>query len=312
MSRDGSALRTEGAPGHCFGETIAISRQVPIKGLTPPEIAGIQSKVSALSELHHPNILRWVDSFQDSTFLNIVTEFVEGIDCEQRLGGLAAAGLAWPDSDERPLIRGVLKALDFAHAKRYMHRDVKPVNIWWSYADDAPRLANTGLTHALGATSLAGTPAFMAPEIFQLFMRSEAAAAASYTPAADVWSAGVTFHYLLSGKLLCDGGRRAGPKWVAPPLPAHVEPAVARLIARMLRVKPGDRPSIKELLKELDDSEPMQDLTAAAGAGAAAPSATAATDALSPTDAAIALPVEATAPSAADAAAAGASEPSLA
>jgi serine/threonine protein kinase len=89
---------------------------------------------------------------------------------------------------------GILAGLEHLHSKGVIHRDLKPANILLQA--DTPRIADFGiarLTQATnaGSTLSAGTPSYMAPECFYS-IRSEQT---------DIWSVGVIFHKLLSGKL---------------------------------------------------------------------------------------------------------------
>jgi serine/threonine protein kinase len=89
---------------------------------------------------------------------------------------------------------GILAGLEHLHSKGVIHRDLKPANILLQA--ETPRIADFGiarLTQATnaGSTLSAGTPSYMAPECFY-GIRSEQT---------DIWSVGIIFHKLLSGKL---------------------------------------------------------------------------------------------------------------
>lgn len=88
---------------------------------------------------------------------------------------------------------GILSGLAHLHSKRVIHRDLKPANILLQ--SETPRIADFGISRILKTTvasaNTAGTPAYMAPECFE-GRRSERS---------DLWSTGVIFYQLLTGKL---------------------------------------------------------------------------------------------------------------
>ena len=95
-----------------------------------------------------------------------------------------------------PLARQVVLALGAAHDSGLVHRDIKPANVLLTRQGEA-KLADFGLVRRLdelaqGGAPLAGTPTFMAPELFQ------------GTPAStssDIYAVGVLLFHCLSGRL---------------------------------------------------------------------------------------------------------------
>ncbi len=94
------------------------------------------------------------------------------------------------------LTRQVVLALGAAHDSGLIHRDIKPANVLLTPGGDA-KLADFGLVRRLadlvqGGAPLAGTPTFMAPELFQ---RTPASARS------DIYAVGVLLFHTLSGRL---------------------------------------------------------------------------------------------------------------
>jgi eukaryotic-like serine/threonine-protein kinase len=94
------------------------------------------------------------------------------------------------------LARQIASALGAAHAAGLVHRDIKPANVLLT-PEGRAKLADFGLVRRLdelaqGAVSVAGTPSFMAPELF----RGTPASAQS-----DFYALGVLLYHVLTGRL---------------------------------------------------------------------------------------------------------------
>ena len=149
----------------------ALARNVAIKVL-PSYLADdevfrerFRAEAVTIARLRHPNILAVFDFGSQGGVNYIVTEFVDG--------GTLADQLASPLPAEyvARMLAPVASALDYAHARDVIHRDVKPSNILIA-RDGTPVVADFGLARMLMGSlprltqtgSLVGTPEYMAPE----------------------------------------------------------------------------------------------------------------------------------------------------
>jgi eukaryotic-like serine/threonine-protein kinase len=148
----------------------ALSRHVAIKVLTvsPAEDESsrerFRTEAVTVANLRHPNILQVFDIGEDCGVRYLVMEFVEGTTLAARLG------YPWPSAEVVRTLAPIADALDYAHARGILHRDVKPSNVLLA-GDGTPILADFGLartaTALVGLTrtgALVGTPEYMAPE----------------------------------------------------------------------------------------------------------------------------------------------------
>jgi serine/threonine-protein kinase len=147
----------------------------------------------------------------------------------------------------------LLDALDHAHARKFVHRDVKPANLLVSGAVNAEevRLCDFGLARIYQASQLSGltmtgdvggTPVFMAPEQVISFRESP--------PSVDQYGAAATLYYLLTGQFLF-ANARTNYEVVAQLLEGKVVPirerrpdlpvALARIVERALAREPARR-----------------------------------------------------------------------
>ncbi len=158
------------------------------------------------------------------------------------------------------VMRGVLLALDAAHSRSVLHRDVKPGNVLLD-CDGSVKLGDFGLGRQVGEGRLSGsdegcimgTPLYMSPEVLM---------ASSATFASDLWSAGVLIYRLVTGRApfpatnlpsLLHAIRDEEPF----PMDADTPVPIRRLVARCLQKEPEDRPrSAREMLAIVEGIQP--------------------------------------------------------
>jgi serine/threonine-protein kinase len=222
------------------------------------------------ASIAHPNIIPIYDAGDEDGVLYIAMRFVEGPD----LKTLVRGGALPP---ERALHIGsqVAGALDAAHARDMIHRDVKPANVLLeegAEAQDHAYLADFGLTKHVGSRSgitasgqFVGTIDYMAPE--QIEGRPVDARA-------DIYALGCVLFECLAGSPPFRRETEAATLWAhmrdepppvsaaAPGMPAAVDTVLAKALAKT----PGERPeSCAELVRELRGAfgEPVSAASAA-------------------------------------------------
>jgi eukaryotic-like serine/threonine-protein kinase len=173
-------------------------------------------EAAALSRLAHPGIVSVFDSGDDARGPFLAMELVDG----ETASALAAArGGRLSPTDAARLVRDAAEALEHAHARGVVHRDVKPSNVLvgrngralvcdfgLARDDEASAMTRTGFEP--------GTDAYMAPE--QL-----SGDAARVGPRTDVYGLGATLYELLAGRPPYSAASRAAllSASAQPPLP---------------------------------------------------------------------------------------------
>ena len=238
------AVIGEGAFGRVYrGRDRRLERTVAIKLIKPwwsedPEWArSFEREARLLARVSDPGIVQIFDVGQAEEGLYYVSELVEG---ESLAGRLARGPMAV--SEATAIAEQLCRALERAHSRQVVHRDVKPANLLISPDGQikvgdfgVARLAE-GSSDGAGAT-IVGTPRYMAPE---------QARGHRVTPATDVYSAGIVLYEMLAGYPPFNDGPAVELalrhlRDTPPPLPAHVPPALAAVVSRALAKEPGQR-----------------------------------------------------------------------
>ena len=248
----------EGTFGRVYrGRDRRLDRPVAVKVVKPwwaedPEwVAVFERETRMLARLSDPGIVQIHDVGHASEGLYYVSELVEGENLAGRLRRAGPEGV--PVSEARAIAIGLCRALQAAHERNVVHRDVKPGNVLLGAGPQLrvkvgdfgiARLAEgtTPPVGGVGATGshpslVLGTPRYMAPE---------QARGERTSPATDVYSAGIVLYELLAGHTPFPA---ASPYALAlshvsqapPALPDAIPEDLRAVVRRALAKDPGDR-----------------------------------------------------------------------
>lgn len=226
-----------------------LGRDVALKFIVDPGgfravLGGMfESEAKAAAQLNHPNIVTVYDfgTLDDKAF--IAMEYVEGQSVESMIEDRGRLGVL----EAVQTIVQALTALEYAHQRRFVHRDVKPSNMMRT-ADGVIKLMDFGLARSLDgggdqASLIGGTPAYMAPE---------QRVGVGVDHRADLYAVGASLYEMLTGSLLYeDPSKRAYVplRERAPSCPGVLD----EIILRATRVDPAERyQSARELIEPLE------------------------------------------------------------
>lgn len=202
----------------------------------------------AMAAMNHPNIVGVYDFdvYGENTYY-LVMEYIAGGTLKDRLKELAEAGKRMPLDRAMAIGQQVADALDYAHSRNMIHRDVKPANIMINDRGQAV-LTDFGIVKLMGGQSMAytatgaliGTPAYMSPEQ-ALGKKGDARS--------DIYSLGVLLFQMVTGQLPFDADTPLGVvmKHVNDPIPApetiipNLPPAVQEIILKAMAKEPEVR-----------------------------------------------------------------------
>jgi Protein kinase domain len=192
--------------------------------------------------LEHPNVVPIYDAGEVDGRLYLAMRLVDGTD----LKALLAREGALEPAHAAAICGQVAKALDAAHAKGLVHRDVKPSNVLLD-ASEHVYLADFGLTRRLeeqgalaGDGRSIGTPAYLAPEQIE---------GRTVDGRADVYALGCLLFECLTGSVPFPRASRLASAWAhleeEPPPPSEQRPelptALDAVIERALAKEPEER-----------------------------------------------------------------------
>ena len=248
----------EGGMGKVFeAYDKVLKRKVAIKRVRPELVRSSYVREQFLSEarmvalLRHPCIVEIYTVIESESSLYLVFEYVDGQTLETRLdidGRL-------PFSKAKKIFEYVCRGLHYAHSQDIIHCDLKPGNIM-IFEDDKAKVMDFGVAkksvdHETGARTVAGTPAYMAPEQQKGFMRKQS----------DVYSLALCLYEALVGQVpwTVKGFDIANKKIVpASKLAPNVPPAVDELLEAALTEDPKERiQSIDEFWSRLQAIDPL-------------------------------------------------------
>jgi serine/threonine-protein kinase len=230
--------------------------RVAIKVLKPEFLVEQQILSRFLEEartcirLVHPHIVRIFEcgvAEEGSPF--IVMELLDGVP----LGAYTQNGGRVPTAQAVSILQGILAGLAAAHAQGVVHRDLKPDNVFLTRGADGTfvvKVLDFGIAKVMDEAGgmgtrtrtgmLLGTPGYMSPE--------QVKDPREVDPRADLWSAGVMFYEMLTGRVAFPAptayARMAAVMSVDPEPLERIDPAFAPLsgfVARALKKNRDER-----------------------------------------------------------------------
>jgi len=243
-----------------LGTHLTLDRAVAVKVMhnyveSDPDLqARFEREAKTVAGLRHPNIVQIFDFDTAEGHPYIVMEYLMGPSLAIYLRELHNRNQRLQPVQVARLLITIATALDYAHERGVIHRDIKPGNIILhnkasNISTEEPITERTeavltdfGLVRIAQAVtqtasgSVSGTPAYMSPEQAQ---------GLKVDHRSDIYSLGVVLYEMIAGRIPFEGDT----SWTLifkhinepPPAIAGIQPAVQRVIDRALAKKPDDR-----------------------------------------------------------------------
>ncbi len=201
-----------------LGQHATLNRPVAVKILhaylveKADQLVRFRAEAQAVAAMRHPNIVQVYDFDIADGYPYIVMELLQGMCLEDYLHALHSRGRKLSPETTARILLGLAAALDYAHDRQVVHRDVKPGNIILRREsgpidpeiplplDVEPVLTDFGLAHfqdirLTTSGAITGTPAYLSPEQ----VRGD-----PIDRRADVYSLGILLYEMLAGRLPFD------------------------------------------------------------------------------------------------------------
>jgi serine/threonine protein kinase len=196
----------QGGMGQVFkAEHKVMGRECAVKVLpfhrsTPEAIVTFIHEIRTQAKLDHPNLVHAYDAGHDGNVHYLVTEFVPGTDLRRLIRSEGPLTIQQAAS----IVMQAALALEYAHERGLIHRDMKPGNILVT-PEGTAKVSDLGLANFMNeegenprAGKIVGTADYLAPE--QIRNPHD------ITKASDIYSLGCTLYYAVTGKVPFPGG----------------------------------------------------------------------------------------------------------
>lgn len=204
------------------------------------------AEIDTLKTLKHPHVVRLQDHGKDDRMLWLAMDWIDGQPLTKWAGKLRAANMNLPISDIGDVLSQVVQGLIYLHHKQIIHRDLKPSNILMAQ-DGLVKMVDFGIARTSGGSQpavtqltqtgmVAGTESYMSPE------QSEGQ---PLTAASDIYSLGVIWYELVTGRRPV--GAFVAPVILRPDCPM----SWGQMIGACLAVDPRSRPALERVLAVL-------------------------------------------------------------
>jgi serine/threonine protein kinase len=250
-----------------------VVKHLNLAGMTSRQRRDAHNEISILQKLHHPNIVQYVEYYEEHPNLYIVMEYADGGDvysllssaqAARRAGARAYRGLGnnipssaaahnatsglLSEAQVVSLFVQTTMAVRYMHDQRLLHRDIKSSNIFLT-KNHIVKLGDFGISTVLQSTvamasTMCGTPCYFSPELCQ---------GRPYNSKSDMWALGVLLYELCAGHvpfesttmktLMRDIVHKQPPR-----IPALYSDALWELIMQLLQKDPRRRPDAGQVL----------------------------------------------------------------
>jgi serine/threonine protein kinase len=217
-----------------------------------------QHEARAISSFDHVNILKIYDySGEESRQLWIVTELIHGRNLAQILETTPSGWLHPVIASS--IVREICRALSSAHEHGVVHRDVKPENVMITHHGTV-KLMDFGIAKIQRLTNMTQTGIFMGSPSY---MSPEQVRGRDVDNRSDIYSLGVLFYELVTGKLPFTGsstadiamrilnGDFAHPKFVMAGIPDALDACIVECMALLPEIRPQSIEGVGEKIDKL-------------------------------------------------------------
>ncbi|MDE7376584.1 MAG: protein kinase [Muribaculaceae bacterium] len=211
-----------------------------------------QREAQCLFKLHHPNIVRVSDIFEENNTSYYVMDYIGG----KSLKTVIREEGALSEKRATKYLRQIMDALEYVHRQNMLHLDIKPDNIMID-GDDNAILIDFGVSKQYDEQGEHNTSTIMGFSQGFAPIEQVGLSVRQFTPATDIYSLGATFYNALTGKVPPSSVDLISGAVSLDPMPEGISPSTRQAIDAMMQPRLRNRPqSIPEVRQLLDASTP--------------------------------------------------------
>ncbi|RUS85205.1 hypothetical protein EGW08_007031 [Elysia chlorotica] len=229
-----------------FGKAVLVKRKDSSAQCVIKEIN--TTKVAVLAQLKHPNIVTYIESFEERGTLYIVMNYCSGGDLYTKIND--RRGQLFSEDQILNWFVQLCLAIKHIHDRKILHRDIKSQNIFLTSSGKV-QLGDFGIAKVLNSTvqlahTCIGTPYYLSPEIVENM---------PYNNKSDVWSMGCVLYELTTLKHAFEAGNMKNLvlkiiRGNYPPVSPQFSYDLRGLIAQLFKRNPRDRPNVNAILRK--------------------------------------------------------------
>ncbi|KAL5459938.1 hypothetical protein EMCRGX_G033330 [Ephydatia muelleri] len=224
-----------------------VVKEVNISKMSKKERDEAKKEVKVLAQMKHPNIVSYLESFEDGGILYILMDYCDAGDLYSKIN--EQKGKLMMEEQILTYFVQLCLALKHVHDRKILHRDIKSQNIFLTKAGIV-KLGDFGIARVLGssvelARTCIGTPYYLSPEICEN---------RPYNNKSDVWAMGCVLYELTTLKHAFEAGNMKNllvkiVRGAYPPISPRYSKDLKALIDLCLKHNPRDRPSVNAILR---------------------------------------------------------------
>ncbi|KAL4432954.1 hypothetical protein ABPG74_014468 [Tetrahymena malaccensis] len=230
-------------------KSVAIKMYDKYKLIDPQKRNNVKREIAILNKLDHSNIIKLYQTIDTRSSVNLVMEYISSQSLRQFMK--AQEGRQLDERYARLIFKQLVSAVQYCHEWEVIHRDIKLENVMLDINNNHQiKLIDFGFAIRIPSDKklniFCGTPSYMSPEITK---KRE-----YFGKPADVWSLGVVLYALVCGRFPFKGKDdndlfrkiQSGDFKI----PGNVSQSATRLINKLLKLNPEERPTAKEILSD--------------------------------------------------------------
>ncbi|XP_018009884.1 serine/threonine-protein kinase Nek8-like [Hyalella azteca] len=228
-------------------DTLVIIKEINMLDLSAAERQLSLNEVNVLAMLDHPNIVRYMDSFELDTKLCIEMEYCDGGSLAQFL---TQRSTRLEERDILVIFHQICAAIRHMHEHQILHRDLKTANLFLT-KQGIIRVGDFGISKMLStrqahANTVLGTPYYISPEMCE---------GKQYDEKSDIWALGCILYEMACLQKTFEGSNLPAlvnkiMRGQFAPIKGNYSPGFKQLVRDLLQRDPEFRPTAAELVTE--------------------------------------------------------------